>query len=98
MAWVFLIASLVVPLIIGFAAARNKAGWIVWGLTLVCAAASLFLYRKAGQAHGWDSLGWAMWIYLVTLPAILGLLVGAAFGGWARKRAERHGAPGEGGS
>ena len=89
MVWFIIIGSLVVPLIAGLVAVRNGTGWFVGASVAVLIGATLFLTFKAEQAQGWDRLGWGMWIYLVTLPGIVGVLIGGALGLWARKRAER---------
>lgn len=89
MAVLILLASFLLPLVLAYAAVRQRWRWgvpvLLAGFTLV----GLWMIWKAETTPGWDGLGYALVALLVCAPGLLGTGCGGLIGWWRNARGRR---------
>ena len=72
----------------GGQALMRHGGWqILLALVLALAALGYWMLLAGRAATGFDGIGYAIWLFLAILPALLGLLIGGLVGHLRRRRA-----------
>lgn len=81
------LVCLVIPMILGYVAVRNRKGAVVVVVALAAAGLAGWALWLGRQAQGWDGIGYAIVAVLMAAPAGLGVLIGAALAWWRHRRA-----------